>query len=60
MEILTDESLMPWGKHKGTAMANVPPHYLLWLYVNKKCDKQVRDYIADNLNVLHAEMLKKK
>lgn len=31
MEKLTDNSPMPWGKHKGTAMANVPAHYLLWL-----------------------------
>jgi uncharacterized protein (DUF3820 family) len=27
---MTDESLMPWGKHKGEKMANVPPEYLLW------------------------------
>lgn len=29
---LTDESLMPFGKHKGEKMANVPASYLLWLY----------------------------
>lgn len=29
---MTDISLMPFGKHKGEKMANVPPEYLLWLY----------------------------
>ena len=23
---------MPWGTHKGTAMTDVPPDYLLWLF----------------------------
>jgi len=29
--MLSDTSPMPFGKHKGTNMANVPAAYLLWL-----------------------------
>jgi uncharacterized protein (DUF3820 family) len=49
---LTDESKMPWGKHEGEKMANVPPDYLLWLYENKKCYGDVKDYIKDNLDAI--------
>jgi len=27
----TDETLMPWGKHKGTPLSDVPGSYLAWL-----------------------------
>lgn len=30
----TDETPMPFGKHKGTPLKDVPPSYLLWLYDN--------------------------
>lgn len=52
---LTDKDLMPFGKHKGKAMANVPGKYLLWLH-NEGChDAQVRKYINDNLDAILAE-----
>lgn len=47
---------MPYGKHKGTAMANVPAQYLMWLYDNNKCTPDVREYIADNIDVLRKEI----
>lgn len=31
---MKDTSLMPFGKHKGKALANVPNDYLLWLWDN--------------------------
>jgi uncharacterized protein (DUF3820 family) len=49
---LTDNSPMPWGKFKGTAMVNVPATYLLWLYNEKKCDNQVKEYIIDNMDII--------
>lgn len=58
--MLTDESLMPWGIHKGKKMANVPAPYLLFLYENNKCDAQVKEYITDNLDVLKQETKTKK
>lgn len=53
---LTDNSPMPFGKHKGTQMANVPASYLIWLYDNDKCSVEVREYIEDNLDVLKQEV----
>ena len=58
---MTDESTMPYGKHKGQKMANVPPDYLIWLFENNKCTPEVAKYIAENLDVLKAEIeLKQK
>lgn len=56
LEVLTDKSPMPWGKHKGTAMANVPANYLIWCYENNKCDGPVKVYIEDNLELLKKEV----
>lgn len=28
----TDATVMPWGKHRGKRLEDVPPDYLLWLY----------------------------
>ena len=53
MAKLTDESLMPFGKFKGTKMANVPDKYLLYIYENNMCsDPAVKFYIKTNLDVL--------
>lgn len=54
--MLTDESIMPFGVHKGKKMANVPAHYLNWLYENNKCYGEVKQYIKDNLDVIKSEM----
>lgn len=51
-KILTDESLMPWGKYKGYQMINVPAKYLLYMYENNKCYGSVKDYIEDNLDFI--------
>lgn len=49
---LTDTSLMPFGKHKGEKMANVPADYLIWCFDNNKCNPAVRAYISANEHVL--------
>lgn len=56
MKTLTDKDLMPFGKHKGVAMANVPADYLLWLYENNKCSGEVKAYIIDNMDVINSEI----
>jgi len=53
---MEDNDLMPFGVHKGKEMANVPSHYLLWLYEEKKCSGQVKQYIIDNLDVIHSDI----
>jgi len=54
--MITDNSTMPFGKHKGEKMANVPPEYLIWIFENNKCSAEVAKYIAENLEVLKAEI----
>lgn len=63
-DTLTDKSIMPFGKHKGTEMANVPAEYLLWLYAEYTepnpifgfINQQVKAYIEDNLDILKSEL----
>ena len=52
---LKDDSLMPWGAHKGKKMANVPARYLLCLYDNHKRSGDVRYYIEHNMDALRGE-----
>ena len=61
--ILTDESPMPFGKHKGTAMANVPADYLLWMWNKQGSTKPfgeaaqaVKIYTSQNLDALKLEV----
>jgi len=58
---MNDNFIMPYGKHKGKAMANVPGGYLLYLWHDKyqavpthKLDGVGR-YIKDNLADLQRE-----
>lgn len=57
-ELLTDESLMPYGKYEGKRMIDVPASYLIWLHDNKKCSGSVQNYIVDNLQVLQSQTKK--
>jgi len=52
---MTDNTLMPWGLHKGKPLISVPADYLLWLYDNKKAHGDLKDYIKSNLDVLKKE-----
>ncbi len=56
MAVLTDDSIMPWGIHKGKKMANVPAEYLIWLIDNNKCGGDVKKYIEDNKSTMQKEI----
>lgn len=56
---LTDNSLMPYGAHKGKKMANVPPAYLVWVFENNKCTPEVAKYINENMSELKFELKQK-
>lgn len=43
--MITDKDLMPFGKHKGKKIADVPPSYLLWLYDQDLEEGGIKDYI---------------
>ena len=55
---LDDLSPMPFGKHKGTPMQDVPASYFHWLWTEIQHDKSspVGDYIRRNLNALRKEL----
>lgn len=56
METLKDDSLMPFGIHKGTKMANVPADYLLEIVDKGYCNQQVKDYVEDCRVFLETEV----
>ena len=57
---MTDESIMPFGKHKGEKMANVPASYLLWIYDNMNLFDDLREYIDENRDALEVEANREK
>lgn len=54
---LTDTDPVPFGKHKGVPMQDVPVTYLHWLWQEMRHDKSspVADYIRRNLHALQSE-----
>jgi len=54
---MDDSSPMPFGKHKGMKMVNVPARYLLWLHEQDWIEDwpDLNAYIIDNLDVLQME-----
>ncbi len=57
--ILTDNDLMPFGKFAGKRMIDIDANYLLWFKDNvapNYSNKNVHDYIVDNLQVLKKEV----
>jgi hypothetical protein len=58
---LTDKDIMPFGKHQGKLMGNVPSNYLMWLWDNVENRKgDVFDYIKDNWDVIVAQIKRDK
>lgn len=55
MEIFNDDTLMPFGQHKGVKLANVPAAYLIYIYENYKLSEPLKNYIKENLEVLKME-----
>jgi uncharacterized protein (DUF3820 family) len=52
---VNDADLMPFGKHKGERMENVPAGYLLWLREQRCSNETVAGYIEENLSALMQE-----
>jgi len=52
---MNDKSIMPFGKHKGVMLANVPASYLLWINENLDLQDDLKNYIAENYQSLQDE-----
>lgn len=53
-----DETIMPFGAHKGKALANVPADYLLWAFKQGWSSYNARmlyAYIKENMDALKLE-----
>ncbi len=56
MNPYTDDTLMPFGKHKGVPLCRLSASYLHWLWTQKPLsDKKLQDYIEDNISALKLE-----
>ena len=49
---MTDDSLMPFGKHRGKKLIEVPDSYLFWLSKENRVTGELHDYIEDNLDAI--------
>lgn len=47
---------MPFGKHQGEKLANVPARYLLYVFENFTLHDNLKAYIKKNKDVLEAEV----
>lgn len=57
---LTDKSPMPWGKHKGTILSDVPARYLMYLYDAGNNDPQISKYLIRNLEAIRDRVVSEK
>lgn len=58
---MRDTDLMPFGKHKGEMIGNVPDEYLLWLHseLSKRCSpfaKPLKEYLDENIEAIKANI----
>lgn len=52
---------MPFGKHRGKKLSDVPKSYLKWLYDNNRCGQDAFfRFIRDNMDALIMEVEKQK
>jgi uncharacterized protein (DUF3820 family) len=59
MKTLTDTDPMPFGKHRGVPLQDVPASYLHYLWTNGMKDDRssdVADYIRRNISGLKQEL----
>ena len=50
-EKLDDNSIMPFGVHKGVKMIDVPDDYLIYLYKKGLQPGNVKDYIDSHFSI---------
>lgn len=55
---MDDNSIMPFGKHKGKILKDVPDEYLLYIYEEDIAKGDLKEYIIDNLNAIKHNLKK--
>lgn len=55
IEPMTDNSIMPFGKHRGKRLADVPAVYLMWLSSKGCTHAGVSKYILSNFGEINYE-----
>lgn len=58
--VITDETIMTYGKHRGKEFQEIPADYLIWLYEETDCPLNIKTYVEDNMDVLEAEIRRAK
>jgi len=53
---MTDNDKITFGTYKGTAMANLPASYLIYLWESKNATPEVMEYIKVNLDAIKIEI----
>ena len=55
-KVLTDNSIMLYGQHKGKKLIDVPASYFIYIYNNHKLQDDLIEYIEDNMEVFQKEL----
>ena len=42
---MDDNTIITFGKYRGSKLSNIPSSYLLWLYNEGKCYGELKEYI---------------
>lgn len=65
MSLINDDHIMPFGKHTGKRLGDIPDDYLIWLYgeLNKTRklyvdQKKVWSYLVDNIDAIKNNLKK--
>lgn len=53
----TDETVMPFGQHRGKKLANVPAEYLIFMYDEGRLNSnpEIKGYVKENYDILYSE-----
>lgn len=52
---LNDESIMPFGKHKGNRLDAIPHGWWIWMYDHKKLKGQYKEYAERTVPILRIQ-----
>lgn len=53
---MNDNSIMPFGKYKGSKLANIPADYLIYIFDKGIARGDLKNYIVENMDVLQSEI----